>query len=69
MRFQLKDQVFLQPVAPDEIVFDIFVAPAGEQVAGVFIGEATDESLAGRSDFIAGSLGLVQLARSEISAC
>ena len=56
MRFQFKDQVFLEPVAPDEIVFHVFVTPAGEQVAGIFeFGGAGYTS----PQFYSGSLGLV----------
>src|SRR5256886_5780575 len=34
MRLQFKYQIFLQPVAADKIVFDIFVAPLLKQLAG-----------------------------------
>ena len=38
MRFQFEDEVFLQPIAADEIVFNILFAPAGKQITGVVQG-------------------------------
>jgi hypothetical protein len=37
MRFQLEDQIFLQPIAPDEIIFNIFFTPVGKKRGGEFI--------------------------------
>src|SRR5208283_5871865 len=51
-------------IATDEIVFHIFVAPAGEQVAGIFgWGEAADPAMRdGDARPTASGLGLVELA-------
>ena len=35
MSFQLKNQSLLEPIVPDKIVFHIFLAPLGQQLAGI----------------------------------
>ena len=35
MGLQLEDQIFLEPIAADEIVIDVFLAPLGQQAGGI----------------------------------
>ena len=38
MGLQLKDEVFLKPIAADEIVINAFIAPLCENIAGILEG-------------------------------